>query len=122
MSGSAGMESGLSISRGIPLAEEAGIGALTLGGYIREVAARFGPNEAAVIYLDGKAVRWTYDELLTQSLAVARSLVSLGIAKGTRVGVLATNRLEFLAGLFGTSLAGGIATTISTFYTATELD
>ncbi len=122
MSGSAGLESGLSISRGIPLAEEAGIGALTLGGYIREVAARFGPNEAAVIYLDGKAVRWTYDDLLAQSLAVARSLVSLGIAKGTRVGVLATNRLEFLAGLFGTSLAGGIATTISTFYTATELD
>jgi len=122
MSGSAGLESGLSISRGIPLAEEAGIGALTLGGYIREVAARFGPNEAAVIYLDGRAVRWTYDELLAQSLAVARSLVSLGIAKGTRVGVLATNRLEFLAGLFGTSLAGGIATTISTFYTATELD
>ncbi len=122
MTGSAGPQSGLSISRGIPLAEEAGVGALTLGGYIREVAGKFGPNEAAVIHLDGKAVRWTYDDLLAQSLAVARSLVALGIAKGTRVGVLATNRLEFLAGLFGASLAGGIASTISTFYTATELD
>ncbi len=122
MDGSTGLADGLSISRGIPLADEVGVGALTLGGYIREVADMFGPREAAVIYLDGKAVRWTYDELLAQSLAVARSLVSLGIAKGTRVGVLATNRLEFLAGLFGTSLAGGVATTISTFYTATELD
>ena len=122
MTGSAGLESGLSISRGIPLAEEAGIGALTLGGYIREVAARFGPNEAAVLYLDGEAVRWTYDELLAQSLAVARALVACGVGKGTRVGILVTNRHEFLAGLFGTALAGGVATTISTFFTASELD
>jgi fatty-acyl-CoA synthase len=33
-----------------------------------------------------------------------------------------TNRLEFLSGLFGTALAGGVATTISTFFTAAELD
>ena len=32
----------LSISRGIPLSEEEGIGALTLGGYVREIAARYG--------------------------------------------------------------------------------
>ena len=40
---------GLSIARGIPLADEPGIGALTLGGFVREVAQRYGPNEAAVI-------------------------------------------------------------------------
>ena len=49
-------------------------------------------------------------------------LAACGIGKGTRVGVLVTNRLEFLSCLFGTALAGGVATTISTFFTATELE
>ncbi|MCW1402783.1 acyl--CoA ligase [Novosphingobium sp. MW5] len=115
-------ESGLSISRGIPLGEEEGIGPLTLGGYVREIARRYGPSEAAVIHLDGKAYRWTYDELLERAMEVARSLVACGVGRGTRVGILATNRLEFLSCAFGTALAGGIATTISTFFTAAELE
>ena len=49
MTSSVQVEQGLSIARGIPLAEEQGIGALTLGGYLREVVARYGPNEAAVL-------------------------------------------------------------------------
>lgn len=39
----------LSLAKGIPLAEETDIGALTLGEYIREVKQRFNDNEAAVI-------------------------------------------------------------------------
>lgn len=115
-------DNGLSISRGIPLGEEEGIGPLTLGGYVREIARRYGPSEAAVIHLVGKAQRWTYDELLDRSTAVARSLVACGVGRGTRVGVLATNRLEFLSCVFGTALAGGVATTISTFFTRAELE
>ncbi len=113
---------GLSIARGIPLAEEEGNGPLTLGGYVREIARRHGAREAAMITLDGEAERWTYDELLARSMAVARALAAVGVGKGTRVGVLMTNRLEFLSGLFGTALAGGVATTISTFFTPYELD
>ena len=113
---------GLSISRGIALSEEEGIGALTLGGYVQEIAERYGPREAAVIYQDGEAVRWTYTDLLDRSMAVARSLAACGVGKGTRVGILVTNRHEFLSCLFGTALAGGVATTISTFFTASELD
>ena len=113
---------GISLARGIPLSEEAGIGALTLGGYIREITGRYGPREAAVLHLDGREVRWSYGDLWQQSLAVARSLVAIGIGKGTRVGVLATNRPEFLAAVFGTALAGGVATTISTFFTPSELE
>ncbi len=112
----------MSICHGIPLAEETGIGALTLGGYLREVTARFARNEAAVAYRDGTAERWSYAELWDRSFAVARALVACGIGKGTRVGVLMTNRLEFLSCVFGTALAGGVATTISTFFTAAELD
>jgi fatty-acyl-CoA synthase len=113
---------GLSYAHGIPLSEESGIGALTLGGYLREVTSRYGPAEAAVIHLDDKVERWTYDDLWDRSMEVARALKACGVGKGTRVGLLITNRLEFLSGMFGTALAGGVATTISTFFTAAELD
>ena len=113
---------GLSIANGIPLAEEQGIGPLTLGGFVREVSRRYGPSEAAVIHLGDKIERWTYDELWARSMEVARALTACGVGKGTRVGVLATNRLEFLSGVFGTALAGGVAMTVSTFFTPAELE
>jgi fatty-acyl-CoA synthase len=112
----------MSYAHGAPLASEAGIGALTLGGYLREVIRRFGPREAAVLRIGDEAERWTYDDLWERSVEVARALIACGVGKGVRVGVLMTNRLEFLAGVFGTALAGGVATTISTFFTAAELD
>ena len=43
-----------------------GIGALTLGGYVLEVAERFGPGEAVVLddpLRGGETVRWTYEQL-----------------------------------------------------------
>ncbi len=113
---------GLSIARGIPLAEEEGIGSLTLGGYAREIAARYGPREAAVMWLGESVERWSYEDMLARSMQVARALAASGVGKGTRVGILSTNRLEFFSCLFGTALAGGVATTIGTFFTATELD
>ena len=113
---------GMSLVRGIPLSEEEGVGALTLGGYVREIAERYGQSEAAVLHLEDRVVRWSYQDLLDRAMEVARSLVALGVAKGTRVGILMTNRHEFLAGVFGAALAGGVATPISTFYTPTELE
>jgi fatty-acyl-CoA synthase len=38
----------MSLVHGLPLAEEPGLGTLTLPGFIREVTARFGPREAVV--------------------------------------------------------------------------
>ncbi len=40
----------LSIVHGPPLESEAGQGAQTIGGYLREVTARFGPREALVLH------------------------------------------------------------------------
>jgi fatty-acyl-CoA synthase len=112
----------LSIFRGPPLAEEPGLGPLTLAGYIREVTRRFGPREALAIHSGSGMTRWTYDELWARSVEVARALIACGVGKGTRVGVLTTNRMEFLSGVFGTALAGGVATTLSTFSTPAELE
>ena len=111
----------MSIAHGPPLAGEHGIGALTLGGYLKDIVVRHGPSEAAVIHHPGGAERWTYDDLWAKSMEVARALKACGAGKGTRVGLLMTNRLEFLSCLFGTALAGGVATTISTFFTAPEV-
>jgi fatty-acyl-CoA synthase len=112
----------LSVVHGIPLREEEGIGALTLGGYLKEVTSRYGQSEAAVIHDADSVERWTYADLWSQSFAVARALLAGGVAKGTRVGILMTNRLEFLSSVFGTALAGGVATPLSTFSTPMELD
>ena len=111
-----------SYARGIALAEEDGIGPLTLGAYLREVTSRYGSRDAAVLRQGDEAECWTYADLWERSAEVARALIASGVVNGTRVGVLMTNRLEFLSGVFGTALAGGVGTTISTFSTASELD
>ncbi len=121
MGDAAGADTGMALARGIALEDEAGIGALTLGGWLRAVCERYGEAEALVLHTPAGVVRWSYARLWDEAFAVARALVACGVGKGTRVGVLATNRPEFLAGVFGTALAGGVATTISTFFTAPEL-
>ena len=111
-----------SIAYGKPLADEHGLGSLTIGGYLREVVARHGPSEAVVLRSGNVRISWSYDELLARSLEVARSLIACGIGKDARVGILMTNRPEFLAALFGISLVGGVPVALSTFSTAPELD
>ena len=116
-----------SIVAGPPLADEPGIGALTLGGWLRDVTAAYGPSEALVLHETGPdgvelAIRWTYDDLWAHANVVARALIACGVGKGTRVGVLMTNRPEFLSAVFGTALAGGVAATLSTFSTQAELE
>jgi fatty-acyl-CoA synthase len=111
-----------SIIKGAPLEDEPGIGALTLGGWLRAATTQGGDREALVLHEDGQVIRWSHAELWAQANAVARSLIACGFGKGTRVGVLMTNRPEFLSAVFGTALAGGVATTFSTFSTEAELD
>jgi acyl-CoA synthetase (AMP-forming)/AMP-acid ligase II len=112
----------LSEIRGLPLAEEEGLGALTLGGWLREVTQKHGSREALVMHEGDTVTRWTYDDLWARANEVARALLASGVGKGTRVGVLMTNRPEFLSAVFGTALAGGVATTLSTFSTEPELE
>jgi len=112
----------LSIIRGLPLEEERGIGPLTLPAYLRDVTTRFATREALVMHEATGTTRWSYAELWQQAMAVAKALHACGIGKGERVGVMMTNRPEWLSGCFGATMAGGIATGISTFSTPAELD
>jgi fatty-acyl-CoA synthase len=111
-----------SIVHGIPLHEEPGLGALTLPGYLREVTSRFAAHEALVFHAPEGVVRWSYAALWERSVEVAKALIARGVGKDTRVGILMTNRPEWIAGMFGTSLAGGVAVAINTFATPPELE
>lgn len=112
-----------SLAHGLPLSEEDGIGALTLPGFLAEVCSRYGSREAiAQPRPDGRVERWTYAELYTRAMAVAKSLTTCGVGKGTRVGLLITNRAEFVSCAFGVAMAGGVVTALSTFSTPHELD
>jgi acyl-CoA synthetase (AMP-forming)/AMP-acid ligase II len=100
------------------------IGALTLGGFLLEVADRFAGNDAIVFddpLLAGASVRWTYAELGDRSRAVARALIAAGVEPGERVGILMGNRPEAVASIFGAAMAGAVAVLLSTFSPPPEL-
>jgi fatty-acyl-CoA synthase len=112
----------LSIARGIPLSQEPGLGALTLSGYLREVTERFADREAVVFPTSSGRLSWSYTELWERAMEVAQALIACGMHKDTRVGIMMTNRPEWIAGFFGTALAGGVAVGLSTFSTMPELE
>ena len=109
------------IVRGAPLGDEPGLGALTLPGYLAEVTTRFAPCLAVAAPLGKTSERWTYAELWSRAVEVARALAALGVGKDGRVGILMTNRPEWLSAFFGTELAGAVAVPLSTFCTISEL-
>jgi acyl-CoA synthetase (AMP-forming)/AMP-acid ligase II len=111
-----------SIIAGIPLAEEQGLGPLTLPAYLREVCTRWPNNEALVMHEPSGITRWSYAELWDKANEIARALLSLDLGRFARVGVMMTNRPEWLAAIFGASLAGCTAVGLSTFSTPAELE
>lgn len=110
--------------QGPPLETMTGIGALTMGGFLEEVADRFASNEALVFdepLRSGATVRWTYADLRDEARRVAKALVASDIVRGDRVAVLMGNRPEAVAALFGAAMAGAVAVPLSTFSPVPEL-
>jgi fatty-acyl-CoA synthase len=79
-------------------------------------------REALAFRSADACIRWTYADLWDRAMEVAAALRAVGVGKDTRVGVLMTNRPEWISAFFGISLAGGVAVTLSTFSTAAELE
>ena len=112
----------LSEFSGIPLSQETGIGALTLPRFIHDLASRHA-ERCAICWRDlsGEDQRWSYQELLQKAEQVAQSLTALGVSKGSRVGILVSNRPEWLFCLFGASMTGAVTVALNTFSTRQEL-
>jgi fatty-acyl-CoA synthase len=110
---------------GPPLSEAEGVGSLTLGGFLEEVAGRFRDNEALVFedpLLGGTTVRWTYGDLLIEARRVASALTATGLRPGTPVGILMGGRPEAVSAFFGVALSGAVAVLLSTFSSQAELE
>lgn len=114
----------MTILHGPPLEEAVGIGALTLGAFLEEVASRFSDNEALVLddpLRDGCTVRWTYAELRRQARAVAKATIAAGVEPGDHAAVLMGNRPEAVAAFFGAAMAGAVVIPLSTFAAKPEV-
>ncbi len=99
------------------------MGALTLGGFLREVCTEYRDREAMVFHPDdGPVVRYSYGQVWDEAHAIARSLLARGVTKETRVGLLATNRPEWVTAMFGVALTGATCVLLSTFAKGPELE
>ncbi|GLX11156.1 class I adenylate-forming enzyme family protein [Microbispora sp. NBRC 16548] len=89
----------------------------TVGELLYRAAARW-PGREAIVFPDERA---TFPGLLQGAEQAARSLLSLSVGRGDRVGILMPNRIAFLEVLFGCHLIGAVPVTINARYKPKEL-
>jgi len=94
----------------------------TLGAFLDSVCARQ-PEAEAVAHAPQAEVtaRMTWAELRAGSRVAAKKLVALGVGKGTRVGFLCSNRIEWLPIAFGALRIGAILVPFSTLWKRDEI-
>lgn len=91
---------------------------LTLGELLELQAYEYGKQECIVIPWTG--ARWTYNELNSQSSALAQSLLDIGIGVGDKVGIMAGNCEQYAAVFFAAAKIGVILVILNNTYTPTE--
>lgn len=90
----------------------------TLYDLLREQADRRG-HHAAVVHVAGTT---SYAQLTSRAEQVGRALSRAGAARGDRIGLLATNRVEWLECYFGAAAAQATVHAFNTWVTSRELD
>jgi fatty-acyl-CoA synthase len=94
----------------------------TLGALLDATAGRFPGREALAYAPRGEVtVRTSWAELRAESRLAAKKLALAGAGKGTRVGLLCTNRPEWLPIAFGAARLGAILVPLSTLWKRDEL-
>jgi len=92
---------------------------VTIPEHVAAVTARF-PESEAVVSLPQKK-RLTYGELDKEVMGLARGLLGLGFAKGDRIGIWATDNMEWLLLQLATARIGAVLVNINPAYRAGEL-
>jgi fatty-acyl-CoA synthase len=90
-------------------------------GHLFERIAKTHPDNEALVYVP-ENVRYTYREFSETCAAAAKSLMALGVRKGDRVAVWATNHPEWVIAQFSTALIGAILVTVNPAYKTHELE
>jgi fatty-acyl-CoA synthase len=93
---------------------------MTIGNALDRSARLFPNNDALVVRQQG--VRYRYRELLQMVNQAARGFLSLGIQKGDRVAIWATNYAEWAVTQFATAKVGAILVNINPAYKIYELE
>lgn len=94
----------------------------TLGAFLDRIASQH-PGREALAHAPRDTVtrRATWAELREGSRAAAKKLLAAGVGKGTRVGFLCSNRLEWLPVAFGALRLGAVLVPFSTLWKRDEL-
>lgn len=92
----------------------------TLGEVINNLAADY-PDALAVKYTTRNYEK-SWSQLRSQCDKVAKGLLSLGVKKGDKVAMWATNVPEWLVALFASAKIGAVLVTVNTNYKVFELE
>lgn len=91
----------------------------TIDEHFRAVAERFASREAIVSVMQDQ--RLTYAQLDRAVQRVARALMGIGVARGDRVGIWATDNLEWVLLQLATARIGAVLVNINPAYRIEEL-
>ncbi|MDD1760032.1 MAG: AMP-binding protein [Methanothrix sp.] len=92
----------------------------TIGDMFDEIAETYPDNNAIVSIHQGK--QYTYRELQKEINRAAKGFIALGLKKGDRLAIWATNLAEWIITQFATAKAGIIMVNINPAYRAYELE
>ena len=92
----------------------------TVGEMLRETTAKYSENDALVAVWRGE--RYSYRRFYEVCCQVAKSFMKLGIAKGDRIAIWATNYPEWLITQFATAMIGAILVPTSPAFREHELE
>jgi fatty-acyl-CoA synthase len=92
----------------------------TIGAMLDDIATDFGANEALVSVFESR--RLTYAEFREEANRCARALLAIGIRRGDRVGLWATNCAAWVVILFATAKVGAILVNLNPAYRLAELE
>jgi len=92
---------------------------LTVGNLLRELACAL-PGNDALCYEHGP--RYTFDELEREARTIARGLIAIGVERGERVVVWATNVPEWIVLQFALAKIGAILVTANTSLRAKDIE
>ncbi|MCK4350900.1 MAG: AMP-binding protein [Candidatus Krumholzibacteria bacterium] len=92
----------------------------TIGHMFERIASKYPESEALVYVPTGE--RYTYSEFFDVCSRAAKSFMALGVRKGDRVAVWATNHPEWVIAQFSTALIGAVLVTVNPAYRSHELE
>jgi fatty-acyl-CoA synthase len=92
----------------------------TIGQWL-EYWAEATPDKEYIVYSD-RDLRFTWRQFNERVDHMAKGLLSIGVTRGTHVGIWATNVPDWLTFLYASAKIGAVAVTVNTSYKQSELE